>query len=335
MVRKTKTFPTDPGRTILGLYPCKSLKFTLVELLIVVAILTLLASLLMPQLISAVESARVTTCASNEKQLGTAVVLYRNDNFDMDYPAMTWGYMPHQLTGGMGFVHGNEGANIGNWAAKYVLDETQALYEHRTPWSVPFGKPMGYLVARTDKKWFDDRGLRDPGARNWVRENPAEPGTVEEGERFSTYPYMVRLGSYYDVGSPRCAGIYQWAAHKHHPNPSLSIMTQCPFSYSSGGHTGSGITIGTHYMRGTRYWGFPPGWPPAFTVPLFGYWRGSNLLFGDGSVRWIETNNNGNGFQMTYQNALAHFSGLFFLVPTAFSSGPRAHCGIHPVPLWQ
>lgn len=54
--------------------------FTLVELLVVIAIIAVLAALLMPALKAARESAKSMKCLSNLRQLGTAFILYTQDN---------------------------------------------------------------------------------------------------------------------------------------------------------------------------------------------------------------------------------------------------------------
>jgi prepilin-type N-terminal cleavage/methylation domain-containing protein len=56
--------------------------FTLIELLVVIAIIAILASLLMPALERARESARMVACASQQRQLGLAIVVYANDEND-------------------------------------------------------------------------------------------------------------------------------------------------------------------------------------------------------------------------------------------------------------
>jgi prepilin-type N-terminal cleavage/methylation domain-containing protein len=70
--------------------------FTLIELLVVIAIIAILASILFPVFAKAREKARQITCASNEKQMGLAILQYNQDN-DESEPAgsgnnaTTWG----------------------------------------------------------------------------------------------------------------------------------------------------------------------------------------------------------------------------------------------------
>jgi prepilin-type N-terminal cleavage/methylation domain-containing protein/prepilin-type processing-associated H-X9-DG protein len=65
--------------------------FTLIELLVVIAIIAILAAILFPVFAQAREQARKTSCLSNEKQLGTAIMMYIQDYDEVYIPFMDYG----------------------------------------------------------------------------------------------------------------------------------------------------------------------------------------------------------------------------------------------------
>jgi prepilin-type N-terminal cleavage/methylation domain-containing protein/prepilin-type processing-associated H-X9-DG protein len=62
--------------------------FTLIELLVVIAIIAILAAILFPVFAQARESARKTSCLSNQKQIGLAMMQYAQDYDECYMPTM-------------------------------------------------------------------------------------------------------------------------------------------------------------------------------------------------------------------------------------------------------
>lgn len=106
--------------------------FTLIEIVIVVAILGLLAALLFPALARAREQARQGSCTSNLHQIGLAVTLYSQD-FSNRYPTSLADLVPpalalHNSAGGEGMpdkIDPVEPAPTGDKAGDDSIDDAQ------------------------------------------------------------------------------------------------------------------------------------------------------------------------------------------------------------------
>jgi len=123
--------------------------FTLVELLVVVAILAVLASLLLPALKSARERGKTTKCASNQRQVGAGMFAFLGDHngyypygnpvalYDCPTPGPLWENPPGNVicpaSPGTNYV-----ANLG-WSAAYVSPWTYAISRYMNPAYIGYG----------------------------------------------------------------------------------------------------------------------------------------------------------------------------------------------------
>ncbi len=104
--------------------------FTLIELLVVIAIIAILAAILFPVFAEAKNSAKITVCISNMKQIGYGLLLYRDD-YDS-----TWAPIAIRTDAGSQFTLqqmwlGYDSRN-GNGGGGYYGDVSKpAIYEPR------------------------------------------------------------------------------------------------------------------------------------------------------------------------------------------------------------
>jgi prepilin-type N-terminal cleavage/methylation domain-containing protein/prepilin-type processing-associated H-X9-DG protein len=122
-------------------------KFSLIELLIVMAVLLILASILQPSLKSVMNSARTLQCLNNIKGLGSAVSLYQHDN-QGNFPTIQhWG----PISGGYGNTRFYGGFTKGpkDRPLNTYLNEDPTVSE------CPADKGDGWLEARVNQDIYD------------------------------------------------------------------------------------------------------------------------------------------------------------------------------------
>jgi hypothetical protein len=88
-IMKNKPWPPSP---IAGAPRRARAAFTLIDLLVIIAIIAILVSLLLPALSGAKEQAKLIKCVSNQRQIGVAFQLYRDD-YSSKFPPLGIGSM--------------------------------------------------------------------------------------------------------------------------------------------------------------------------------------------------------------------------------------------------
>ena len=125
--------------------------FTLIELLIVIAVIAILVSLLLPALNSAKTKARTIGCVNNQKQINTYLLNYVGDNSDY-FPARLARYSGIKLSGYLWRYYSSKSMGTG-WGQERCTKNDNPLEIPFKPFMCPGYPGFGQIATPDSNGW--------------------------------------------------------------------------------------------------------------------------------------------------------------------------------------
>lgn len=198
--------------------------FTLVELLIVIAIIAILAAMLLPALSKAKDKASRTICVNNQKQMALAMTMYSQDNREyMAYP--NWG---NTYQGWLYNPIGGQPPDL--WSLQFT-NNSIAAYKSGL-WFSYMPNIKSYTCPVADKSsWFPQRPNK---MSSYVMDGavcgygtPQQPATAKITDIWSPLCYLTWEPDENNIppGQTQPVGWFEYNDGANYPNDSEGIGT--------------------------------------------------------------------------------------------------------------
>jgi prepilin-type N-terminal cleavage/methylation domain-containing protein/prepilin-type processing-associated H-X9-DG protein len=241
--------------------------FTLIELLVVIAIIAILAAILFPIFAQAREKARAISCASNERQIGLALLQYNQDNDELFPSGLS---LAHSY--GQGWAGQCEPYIKSMGLLKCPDDSAQQItYDGYPDYPVSYAfntNAKGQALAQLNAPASTVLLCEVFGAK--VRSDQTDEGVLS--------------GTSADL-SPATDGL---------PDPTSTaggvLCDSVACGFAAGGSGGYDLQLATGVMAAGTTGTLAPSQYAAATYVNGGtgvHTAGSNFLFGDGHVKWL------------------------------------------------
>ncbi len=178
---------------------CKGTAFTLVELLVVVAIIALLISILLPSLTRAKEQARTVVCKTNLRGLGLANRQYNNENNDWFVASCAYGgdpptwdsrLLPWYEAFGMLFCPSDRLERQSWYLSRGVPENKRHPRSYAMHWKVSY-RGSGEYGAGLDPPYGGNRLFPFPGYVYKLTDLSIPTRTILIGEMWESYYYST------------------------------------------------------------------------------------------------------------------------------------------------